>query len=144
MWYSTWYRAVGEMLVIVNRAMTALDRLLVLLTALTILLLVLWIAWQPKGSRAVVLLDNQIVRHLSLAEDSLTELVGHLGMVKIQVTEGRIRLLEYDSPRMIGSKTGWIQNRGAVLACIPCGILIRIDGAAENKADDMQWDGVAR
>ncbi len=133
-----------DLFVALQGGMTRLDGLLVALSALIILYFAGWMYLQPHGSQAAVFLDNQWVRQISLAEDSVTELHGHLGLVNIEVLGGRVRILEYESPRMIGTRTGWIQSSGAVTACIPCGILIRIDGEMAPTAHTERWDGIAR
>ena len=109
-----------------------------------IFILSLFLYMQPAGSQAIVSLDNRKIETVALSKDSVTNILGHLGMVRVEVVSGRIRIVEYESPRMIGTKVGWIQNRGAVTACIPCGILIRIEGEMTSSAQDNQWDGIAQ
>ncbi|MBF0293861.1 MAG: NusG domain II-containing protein [Magnetococcales bacterium] len=122
------------------RATTPADRRTILTTALAIVALGVVMARMP-GNRATVYRDNRPILALSMDRDLTTEVAGRLGPVKIQVEGGRIRLLEYDSPRMIGTRTGWIRDAGGTTACVPCGILIRVEG--EPGEETREYDAVA-
>lgn len=134
------------------RATTIADRWLIVSTALLISSAAWHLATRPAGQRAVVHRDNHPVLTLSLANNQKTQVEGRLGPVAIQVQDGQIRLLEYASPRMIGTRSGWISASGAILACIPCGILIQVEGQVEsqvgkdrtNQSGTEPFDGIAR
>ncbi|MBF0627931.1 MAG: NusG domain II-containing protein [Magnetococcales bacterium] len=116
------------------RASTPMDRLVMGITALAIVVSGVTAHGKP-GKQAVVFRDNRPVLTLPLSQDTKKELAGRLGPVTIQVEQGRVRLLEYQSPRMIGTRTGWIQGAGRTTACVPCGVLVRVEGQPENTPD---------
>lgn len=51
----------------------------------------------------------------------------------IQAEEGQIRFIEADCPDQVCVHTGWLVRPGQVAACVPSGVLIRLEG--ENRDD---------
>lgn len=133
---------------LIQKATTLWDRWLMMLTALIILLFVWQTTNQSPGKTAIVYLDNKPLLTLSLAEEKKITVNGHLGMVEIQIQSGKIRLLEYASQKLIGTRTGWIYKKGSLLACVPCGIVIKVTGISSHKKDTEKrenlYDGIAR
>ncbi|MBF0184262.1 MAG: NusG domain II-containing protein [Magnetococcales bacterium] len=97
---------------------------------------------QPHGNQAVVTLDNNLINTISLEKDAHYYVNGHLGPVRVEVKNQQIRIVEYDSPRMIGTRTGWVQHNGAITACLPCGVVIRVLGNQEDNS--VNYDSIAR
>ena len=126
------------------RATTPADRWTMGLSALLIGGFAGYLALRPAGQQAVVQRDNQTVLTLALTQNQQVEVAGRLGPVAIQVQDGRVRLLEYASPRLIGTRTGWIVASGAMVACVPCGILIRVEGGNTGHPQTDHFDGIAR
>ncbi|MBF0400946.1 MAG: NusG domain II-containing protein [Magnetococcales bacterium] len=129
---------------LLQRATTTADRWIILLSALLIGGFGWQISSRPPGQQAIIERDNQIILTLPLSHNQRQEVQGRLGSVAIEVEDGRVRLLEYASPRMIGTRSGWISRSGAMLACIPCGILIRVEGGSTAPADNQPYDSIAR
>jgi len=122
------------------------DRWLMALSAIT---LIAFAGVRPGGvgEEVIVHLDNQKLMVLSLKKDSSTNIDGRLGPIKIEVKSGRARLLEYKSLRLIGTRTGWIKSSGEIAVCVPCGVLIQIQGGTElpsQKPGHLSFDGIAR
>ena len=120
---------------------TVADRWLMLLSAMGILLLGFNLTSTP-GARAGIFRDGKRVMTLMLNRSQTITVEGRLGPVEIDVDgdNGRIRLREYLSPRMIGTRSGWISSRGQAVACVPCGILIQVEGDAATP----DYDAMAR
>ncbi|MEO5340611.1 MAG: NusG domain II-containing protein [Magnetococcus sp. MYC-9] len=129
---------------LLQRATTVADRWLILCTALLITGCASYLALRPAGQRAIVQRDNQTVRTLALDNNQQMHVEGRLGPVLIQVQDGRVRLLEYASPRMIGTRSGWIATAGSMVACVPCGILIRVEGGDSVPTRSDALDGITR
>ena len=123
------------------RATTATDRWLMVVSALLISGFAGFQVLRPAGDEAVIERDNQIIMRLPLNRNKQIEVQGNLGAVAIQVQNGQVRLLEYASPRLIGTRSGWISRSGAMVACVPCGILIRVEG---EQTETNTFDGIAR
>ncbi|MBF0194562.1 MAG: NusG domain II-containing protein [Magnetococcales bacterium] len=130
---------------LLKKATYPADRWVMAISAIILIALVI----QPHraGDEVSIYKDNQLLMNLSLNSDSITPVEGRLGEVKIEVKDGQARLLEYSSLRLIGTKTGWIKNRGEIAVCVPCGILIQIKGdkkPATTEQKEKLFDGIAR
>ncbi|MBF0418667.1 MAG: NusG domain II-containing protein [Magnetococcales bacterium] len=100
-----------------------------------------------SGEEIVVIRDAQAKETLwPLGRDKVSQVQGKLGPVQVEVRDRRVRLLEYRSPRLVGTMTGWIHRAGQVTACIPCGIVIQIKGNRAEKMTPAQdtYDGIIR
>ncbi|MBF0371638.1 MAG: NusG domain II-containing protein [Magnetococcales bacterium] len=119
---------------LILRATTPSDRGVLLLSLASILTFG-WIIQPPPGAEVRVFRDNRAVLTLDPAIAQRVEVPGRLGPVTIVTEEGQARLEEYASPRMIGTRTGWISASGTIAACLPCGVMIQMAG--ERSADDF-------
>ena len=52
---------------------------------------------------------------------------GEIGVSKILVEDGRVRMIESPCPNKVCVNTYWIENPGELIACIPNKIIIRIE-----------------
>ena len=53
----------------------------------------------------------------------------------IEAERGRIRVEKSDCPDQVCVETGWISLPGQVSACVPAGVVIRIEGSAASDLD---------
>ncbi|MBF0423612.1 MAG: NusG domain II-containing protein [Magnetococcales bacterium] len=100
-----------------------------------------------SGEEIVVIHDAQAQEKLwPLNRNLLLSVEGKLGPVQVEVNDRRVRLLEYRSPRLVGTMTGWINRTGQVTACIPCGVVIQIKGrgAGTMTPSHEAYDGIIR
>ncbi|MBF0142328.1 MAG: NusG domain II-containing protein [Magnetococcales bacterium] len=123
-------------------ATTPWDRWLIGVSAIGIVLL----GYQQRltatpGGEVVVLRDNRAVRVLPLDREAWVEVEGKLGRVKVETRRGGARLLEYRSPRLIGTRTGWITRTGQVAACVPCGIMLVLRGSPAVSGEGISPPG---
>ncbi|MBF0284289.1 MAG: NusG domain II-containing protein [Magnetococcales bacterium] len=123
------------------RAANPWDRAVIAGSALAIGALGMGLQGEP-GRMVQIYRDNQPVAQLALEKNGETTVEGRLGPVRVEVAEGRARLLEYASARMIGMRTGWVSRAGQAAVCIPCGVLLRIDGPPELQAMSEGTPGV--
>ncbi len=91
----------------------------------------------PPGSRLQVFRDNRLVATHALGGTAGWSVDGRLGPVIVEIRQGQARLREYRSPRLIGTRTGWIGRAGQVAACVPCGVLIRVEGGPSPADADL-------
>ncbi|MBF0613625.1 MAG: hypothetical protein G8237_00740 [Magnetococcales bacterium] len=132
-----------RLLTLLARTTTPGDRVTMALSGMAIVGLMLSTRGDP-GQRGVIYRDNRPLMTLTLNQDQKKEVSGKLGAVTIQVEQGRIRLVEYNSPRLIGTRTGWIQEVGQISACVPCGILIKVEGARPKQPPTVEFDAVSQ
>ncbi|MEO5377042.1 MAG: NusG domain II-containing protein [Magnetococcus sp. DMHC-6] len=125
---------------LLKRATTPADRWLALFLALAIVALG-WLTKQPAGATVTVFVNNRAVKTLNLFQKQSIQVDGRLGPVTIETGDGHARLLEYQSPRLIGTRTGWIQSAGAIAACVPCRVVIQINTAPTTTPE---YDAIAQ
>lgn len=81
---------------------------------------------EPSGSVvAVVRSGEDELARLDLALDTVVSL-SDVGM-RLEVREGRIRVVESDCPQQICVTAGWIGRPGQVIACVPNKVLVTIE-----------------
>ncbi|MBF0135687.1 MAG: NusG domain II-containing protein [Magnetococcus sp. DMHC-1] len=124
---------------LLGRVTTPGDRWVMAGTACMILGLGVILYGHP-GSRLELFRDNRLEMTLPLDEHRTVRIAGRLGPVTVEIVQGQARLREYQSPRMIGTRTGWIRNSGQVAACLPCGVLIKVTGEADASS---RFDAIA-
>ncbi|MBF0134419.1 MAG: NusG domain II-containing protein [Magnetococcales bacterium] len=124
----------------------ATDRWLMLISALGVMGPCWWtLQSQPEGM--VVIRDAQAYETVwPLSQNTTMQVVGRLGPVTVEVQDHRVRLLEYQSPRLVGTMMGWIGRPGQMTACIPCGVIIQVKGhdGEGGSSSPNHYDGIAR
>ncbi|MBF0611653.1 MAG: hypothetical protein G8345_07035 [Magnetococcales bacterium] len=125
---------------LLRRAVTPWDGGVLLVTATGIVVAIL-LPFLTPASHATVVVDNQPRMQLDLRQDGLYGVEGHLGQVAIEVAHQRVRLLEYASPRMIGTRSGWIGANGQMVACVPCRVVIQVHGSSTEEGG---YDAISR
>ncbi|MBF0347823.1 MAG: NusG domain II-containing protein [Magnetococcales bacterium] len=124
----------------------ATDRWMAFVTALGILVPCLWTLRGQSDGMVVIrdALSHEIV--WPLRRDTVMEVAGRLGPVRVEVRDHRVRLLEYQSPRLVGTMIGWIARPGQLTACIPCGVVIQIKGQGKDDPSSTpdHYDGIIR
>ncbi|MBF0186935.1 MAG: NusG domain II-containing protein [Magnetococcales bacterium] len=130
----------GTLLAFLISRSTVADRLWIVFSAM-IILASLWFTGSEPGEEVVIFRNAQRIEALPLDQPAKRSLPGRLGPVEIEIRDGAARLREFESARMIGTRTGWISATGEIAACVPCGIMIRISGGAPSTPT---YDAVAR
>jgi len=64
------------------------------------------------------------------------EIKTEFGYNKIEIGEGKVRVVEADCPDELDVKQGWISNPGEIIVCLPNRLIIEI------KSDEKRDDGV--
>jgi hypothetical protein len=118
--------------------MTRADRLLI--AAVALMALIAWplvaLAGGP-GVRAVVE-GPQGSSVLVLGDDEKFEVEGTTGTVAIRVAGGRVAIVESGCPDHTCVKTGAISAAGSVVACVPNGVVVRVQGAGDDDGFDAR------
>lgn len=87
---------------------------------------------EAKGQMtAVVTKDGQIIKRISISElsEPLEFAVDGNYHNQIRVERGKIRFSDANCPDYICVKTGWLTKPGQVSACLPNGVLIKLEGS---------------
>lgn len=91
---------------------------------------------RPGGTAVVVTPTGET--SLSLDADGDYPFDGRDGLhIILQVKDGRVRFLQSGCPDKVCVHTGWLSQAGQTAACLPAGILLRVEGVEEDEAPDI-------
>ena len=119
------------------RRMTALDRLIVAVLLLGILASFFLLGSRPRGERVLVERDGRLLFSAPLGENRVVDLEGPLGSTRLEIRDGRARILASPCPTKACIGMGAIARAGELLACVPNQLLVRIDGEGKGMAHDL-------
>jgi hypothetical protein len=74
---------------------------------------------------------------LDLERDGVSETKGPLGVTRIEVRGGRVRVLSSPCPRQACRHGGWIGGAGEMIVCLPNEIVIRLSGQRAGSVDAL-------
>lgn len=86
-------------------------------------------------ARAEIEAAGRVVANLDLDRDVVSEAVGPLGVTRIEVRGGRVRVLSSPCPRQACRLGGSIGAAGEMLVCLPNEIVIRLSGRRAGPID---------
>lgn len=110
-----------------------LDRLLVALLLAATLASFALLGGGPAGARLVVERDGEIIFTAPLKVDREVGLSGNLGESLLVIKSGRVCFREAPCPNRVCIGMGEVSRSGDLLACVPNGLLVRIEGTAPGK-----------
>ncbi len=87
----------------------------------------------PAGETVIVEVNGKTVYKLALSEDRIVDVKGPIGVTKVEVKDGRVRVLYSPCPEKIGMKQGWI--RRGVIICVPNRVVVSIKGGKARGVD---------
>lgn len=88
-----------------------------------------------RSTRAEVEGAGNVGATLDLERDGVSDVKGPLGVTKIEVRGGRVRVLSSPCPRQACRHGGWIGAAGEMLVCLPNEVVIRLPGQGAGAAD---------
>jgi hypothetical protein len=95
---------------------------------------------EEAGNRVVILQDQRIVyeeNNLQNIEHKVIEVQGPLGVSKVEIDHGKVRMLSSPCPDKICERTGWISDSRVPIVCLPQRISVRIEGAQHGEIDEI-------
>lgn len=117
--------------------MTGLDRLIVAVLLLAVLASFFLLGARPQGERVLVERAGRLIFTAPLAENRVVDLEGPLGLTRLEIRDGRARILASPCPTKACIGMGAIACRGELLACVPNQLLVRIDGEGGGADHDL-------
>lgn len=118
--------------------MSRADRILIVALACALLL-----AW-PVGSALAGQRASRVVVSgpggqsvLALDRDGVYEIAGLAGGVTVRIRSGTVSVTEAACPDRICVRTGTVHSPGAVIACVPNGIVVRVEGRGDGRLDGI-------
>ncbi len=75
---------------------------------------------------------NQIVATLSLNQDRLMDVVGPLGISKIEIKQGKVRFLSSPCTNQYCVHQGWLYHEGQAAICLPNRVSLELLGSQKS------------
>jgi hypothetical protein len=83
------------------------------------LLVALWMRGAGQaGDQVIITQEGRVFLHTSLRLNRLVEVPGPLGTTRVEIRDGRVRVLADPSPRQLCVRQGWI-GAGEAALCLP-------------------------
>jgi len=84
----------------------------------------------PDSKMALINIGGELYQRIDLKEDRLITLPVSTGEMKIEVKEGKVRVVSSDCPRQVCVHQGAIAHPEQILVCVPNKVLIEIKSTA--------------
>jgi len=81
----------------------------------------------------VVSSGDRVVFVAPLNQKRQVAIAGPLGMTRLQIANGGVRVLSSPCPKKICIGMGEARNSGDLLACVPNRLVIRVEGGVQKK-----------
>ena len=79
-------------------------------------------------ARAEVAVSGNKAVSLDLSRDGVHDVPGAIGVMRIEVRGGKVRVHSSPCPRQVCRHGGWIGAPGTLLVCLPNEVVIRVPG----------------
>jgi hypothetical protein len=116
--------------------MTRADRIVIAIIAVAAL--VSWpvaVSAGPAEAMRVAIAGPGGVTTRDLDSDEVLTVVGARGDVVVRIADGAVAVTEADCPDHTCVRTGRISAPGSVIACVPNGVIVRIEGGDLDELD---------
>lgn len=88
----------------------------------------------------VISVDGKLYRELPLDKNTETiNIKSSKGTNVVQITGGKVRILEADCPDKICIKDGSISEPGQMLVCLPNKVVVQVKGQKKTELDDTAF-----
>lgn len=118
------------------RRLLPLDRLVVLLLLLGIGVSFYVVGQRPKGRQVVVEQGGRLVFAAPLRTDRKVTLAGPHGETVVAIRNGRAGIVEASCPNKVCMGMGEVSRQGEIVACVPNGLLLHIEGDPDDEGKD--------
>ncbi len=116
------------------RRLTRLDRIIVMLLFALCILLFIAVGMRPPGRSVRVTAEGATLFTAPLERDRTAELTGPLGTTRMEIRDGKVRIVSSPCPYKVCIGMGDISHAGEIIACVPNRLLVQILGdEAEGK-----------
>ncbi len=96
-------------------------------------------AWsKPQGDMLVVRSQGEVRVRASLEQNADYSVRGILGQSRIEVRQGRVRVVSDPGPRQICVKQGWVSRAGEAALCLANQVSVEI-GSAARPFDSINY-----
>ncbi len=114
---------------------TPIDRWLILVVALLSLMSLFLLINRTPGRQVVIYRGDQVTYLGPLDQERFLEVQGPLGITRVEIAAGKVRVLDSPCPAKICIQMGDAELSGDLLACVPNRVVIRIEGKEARGYD---------
>jgi hypothetical protein len=115
---------------------------ILLIAALLLVALIVWGVLRltrERGGEAIVTVDGDLAATIPLSVDATLPIGTGRGFLNVvEVSGGRVRVVEADCPDKLCVRQGWVQYDGESIVCLPHKLIVTVRGTAGDL------DAVAR
>lgn len=115
--------------------LTRLDRLIVVVLLALCVLVFIALGLRSPGQSVQVRQNQETLFNAPLAEDRSVELQGPLGVTRLEIANGRARIVASPCPYKVCIGMGAIHRQGEIVACVPNRLLVQVVG---QQRDDKE------
>jgi len=101
-------------------------KLTIVIFIIIIIIFIIHFINKKNTDTALVYYDSKLILKINLEIDKIYDVAGENGIVKIEVKNKKIRVIQENSPNHICSKQGFISKAGEVIICLPNKIIIEL------------------
>lgn len=106
------------------------NKIIIALLAIVVVLCVVFYGYQalqPKKS-IVVKHNNEVVMRFELNKDGIYQVKGDVGIVNIEVRDGRFHVFDVECPNHDCENMGWADENSILpITCLPNGIVVKME-----------------
>jgi hypothetical protein len=113
-----------------------LDLFVLLLALMAVLLSFRLWGQTGKALRVQVYQEGQLYQEVDLSVRKIIDVKGPLGMTRVEIQQGQVRIMADPSPRQYCVKEGWLHKVGQVAICLPNHTSIVIVGQNQQLGYD--------
>ena len=88
-----------------------------------------------KGDLVVIEVNQNEAARLVLTTDQKKEVKGPLGITKVEIKKGQVRIVKSPCKNKVCIKSGYIRYADRLVACIPNRVVVRIVGSMHRGVD---------
>ncbi len=117
--------------------MTVADKVLaVSLVVLSAVLFVLIPRWVLSHATEVEIhADDKLAGRYSLSQDQVVDVPGPLGVTKVEIKNGRVRIVSSPCPHGTCKHMGDFGSEGGLLACVPNKVVVKVGTERSDGLD---------
>lgn len=118
------------------RRLLLLDKVVVLLLLIGVGAAFYGVGLRPAGRQLIVEQDGRVIFAAPLRSDRTVSFPGPHGETLVAVRNGRASIIAASCPNKVCMGMGEVSRQGEVVACVPNGLLLHIEGAPDDESKD--------
>jgi len=109
--------------------------LIVSIILITILMSITIFQHRDDGAYVVIEVDGKAINRIRIDKTDTISVSGSSGLTKVEIRNGKARIISSSCPSKFCIKSGSIKNIGQMIVCVPNHVVVRIEGEKKNNFD---------